>query len=55
MTDFSVIVWQLQVDHVKKLISEQRKRPNAYFGYAVAIPLNLEAELMNEIDIPEAR
>ena len=31
-----------KVDHVKDKIKECRKRPNAYFGYAVSIPLDVE-------------
>jgi len=49
-----LIKWD-RVAHVKDLVKSAKKRPNAYFGYAVAIPLDLPAELMNEIDIPEAR
>lgn len=30
------------VDEFKEKVSESRKRPNAYFGYAVSIPLNVD-------------
>lgn len=44
-----------RVDHLKEEIKKQRKRPNAYFGYAVAIPLNLPGEIMDELNIPESQ
>jgi len=43
-----------RVEHLKEEISKQRKRPNAYFGYAVALPLNLPAEVMDVLNIPES-
>jgi len=33
-----------RVDHFKDLVKESRKRPNAYFGYAVGIPLNVDPQ-----------
>eukprot|EP00639_Heterosigma_akashiwo_P003837 CAMPEP_0194589098 /NCGR_PEP_ID=MMETSP0292-20121207/20344_1 /TAXON_ID=39354 /ORGANISM="Heterosigma akashiwo, Strain CCMP2393" /LENGTH=246 /DNA_ID=CAMNT_0039446069 /DNA_START=272 /DNA_END=1013 /DNA_ORIENTATION=- len=38
-----LVKWE-RVDHVKEKIAECRKRPQAYFGYAVAIPLNLPVD-----------
>mmetsp|Transcript_32237 Transcript_32237/g.42512 ORF Transcript_32237/g.42512 Transcript_32237/m.42512 type:complete len:197 (+) Transcript_32237:97-687(+) len=38
-----LIKWE-RVDHVKEKIAECRKRPQAYFGYAVSIPLDLPAD-----------
>lgn len=49
-----LIKWD-RVEHVKKIIRTATKRPNAYFGYAVPIPLDLPAEVIREIDIPETR
>ena len=43
-----VVKWD-RVDHLKEEIRKQRKRPNAYFGYAVALPLNLPADVMEEL------
>jgi len=43
-----------RVEHLKEEISKQRKRPNAYFGYAVALPLNLPADVMDVLNIPES-
>ena len=31
-----------KVEHFKEKIEESRKRPNAYFGYAVGIPLDVD-------------
>ena len=31
-----------RVQHVKDKVKESRKRPNAYFGYAVSIPLDVD-------------
>ena len=31
-----------KVDEFKDKISESRKRPNSYFGYAVSIPLDVD-------------
>ena len=31
-----------KVEEFVDFISESRKRPNAYFGYAVGIPLNVD-------------
>mmetsp|Transcript_50841 Transcript_50841/g.106232 ORF Transcript_50841/g.106232 Transcript_50841/m.106232 type:complete len:218 (-) Transcript_50841:51-704(-) len=49
-----LIRWD-RVEHVRTLIKECKKFPNAYFGYAVPLPLDLPGELMREINIPEAR
>ena len=31
-----------KVEEFKDFIAQSRKRPNAYFGYAVGIPLNVD-------------
>ena len=31
-----------KVEHFKEKVAESRKRPNAYFGYAVGLPLDVE-------------
>jgi hypothetical protein len=31
-----------KVDEFKDFVKNSRKRPNAYFGYAVGIPLNVD-------------
>jgi hypothetical protein len=31
-----------RVQHFKDFVTKSRKRPNAYFGYAVGIPLDVE-------------
>ena len=33
-----------KVDFFKEKVAESRKRPNAYFGYAVGIPLNVDPD-----------
>jgi len=48
------VKWE-KVDHLKEVVAECKKRPNAYFGYAVPIPLNLPADVMDELNIPEAQ
>lgn len=43
-----VIKWD-RVDHVKELIRTCRKRPQAYFGYAVSLPLDLPPDTLMPI------
>lgn len=33
-----------RVEHFKEKVDESRKRPNAYFGYAVGIPLDVDPD-----------
>ncbi|CAM9315671.1 unnamed protein product [Discosporangium mesarthrocarpum] len=35
-----------RVDHFKKVLREAKKQPNAYFGYAVALPLDLPPDTL---------
>mmetsp|Transcript_38558 Transcript_38558/g.60125 ORF Transcript_38558/g.60125 Transcript_38558/m.60125 type:complete len:89 (-) Transcript_38558:312-578(-) len=48
------IKWD-RVEHLKEQVEKCRKRPNAYFGYAVALPLDLPEDVMDELNIPESR
>jgi len=48
------VKWE-RVDHLKDLVKECRKRPKAYEGFAVALPLNLPADVMDELNIPESQ
>lgn len=46
-----LISWD-RVEHFKELVSAARKAPNAYFGYAVSLPMDLPPdELMNIFDL----
>jgi hypothetical protein len=37
-----------KVQHFKEKVQESRKRPNAYFGYAVGVPLNVDPDTADE-------
>lgn len=37
-----------RVDQFKKSLAETKKRPQSYFGYAVALPLDLDPDTMVE-------
>lgn len=37
-----------KVDHFKEKVAESKKRPNAYFGYAVGIPLDVDPDTADE-------
>ena len=37
-----------RVDEFKDFVADSRKRPNAYFGYAVGIPLNVEPQTADD-------
>jgi hypothetical protein len=43
-----------KVDHFKDKVKECRKRPNAYFGYAVGFPLDVDPSTADEFfkDLP---
>jgi len=40
-----LIEWD-RVDQFKRALAETKKRPQSYFGYAVAIPLDLDPDTM---------
>ena len=35
-----------RVDHFKRAVADTKKRPNPYFGYAVALPLDLAPDTL---------
>ena len=35
-----------RVDHFKRAVADTKKRPNPYFGYAVALPLDLAPDAL---------
>ena len=43
-----------KVDEFKDFVAQSRKRPNAYFGYAVGIPLNVDPSTADKFfkDLP---
>lgn len=43
-----LIEWD-KVKEVKEFIRDVRKKPNAYFGYAVSIPLNIDEETVAKL------
>ncbi|KAJ1478968.1 hypothetical protein T484DRAFT_1959887 [Baffinella frigidus] len=45
------IKWE-RVDLVKELIAKNRKYPQAYYGYAVSLALDLPWEVMKEMETP---
>lgn len=43
-----LIEWD-KVKEVKEFVRDVRKKPNAYFGYAVSIPLNIDEETVAKV------
>lgn len=37
-----------KIEEFKEKVAESRKRPNAYFGYAVGIPLNVDPSTVDK-------